>query len=128
MLATFSLLLARFLGLGGFISGIAWILSPAKYLTFYGLPQTHITPQTKTLCLALGARNSASGLVILLVSFYASRQLTGAVLVVFATACGVLDTVVCLVAGGEKWRETRWAGHLVNLGIFYTVFIMLVLS
>ncbi|KAL4967468.1 DUF4267 domain-containing protein [Aspergillus stella-maris] len=128
MLPTLSLLLVRLFGLGGFISGIIWILSPAKYLRYFGLPQTYITPQTCTLCLALGARNSAAGLVIILVSLYASKELTAAVLAVFATACGTLDTVVCLRAGVERGREMRWAGHLVNLGICCGIVGALVLS
>ncbi|KAL4942180.1 hypothetical protein BDV06DRAFT_222436 [Aspergillus oleicola] len=130
MLATLSLLLARFIGTAGFISGVIWVSTPIRSLSIFGLPPTHITPLTSTLGPSLGGRNMASGLVILILSFYAERQVTGVVMAVIGSGSGVLDTVVCVRAGqdGKGNRGVGWKRHLVNLGIFYAVAGMLFLS
>lgn len=64
----------------------------------------------------------AAGAITLVSSYHASRTLTGVFLALIATGAGWSNTAVCLAKGKGHKR------HLLNIGIIYTVAVMLIVA
>ncbi|KAL4994042.1 hypothetical protein BDV10DRAFT_177580 [Aspergillus recurvatus] len=87
----------------------------------FGFPPTISTREMGTLGPAVGGRNMSLGTLVILASYYLSRQQTGLAMLIIATASGLSDTEVCLRVGSGHKR------HLVNLAICYSVAAVLLL-
>ncbi|KAL2871170.1 DUF4267 domain-containing protein [Aspergillus lucknowensis] len=109
--------LARTLAVILSASGPLWFRRPVEGVLDFGLPRT--SPDIATFTPAVGGRNTAAGVMVLVTSLYASRRLTAVFLATWATGAGLSDTAVCLPGGVGTKR------HLVNVAICYAVSILL---
>jgi hypothetical protein len=60
---------------------------------------------------AIGCRNAAAGIMLLILSFKGHRKLAGIFLFVWVTLVGPEDIFLCMKDG------TSWDTHAINLGI-----------
>lgn len=67
---------------------------------------------------AIGCRNAAAGVMLLILSFKGHRGLAGLFLFVWVTLVGPEDIYICVEEG------TSWRTHAVNLGIGWAISVL----
>lgn len=67
---------------------------------------------------AIGCRNAAAGIMLLILSFQGHRKLAGAFLFVWVTLVGPEDIFLCMKDG------TSWNTHAINLGIGWVISVL----
>lgn len=80
---------------------------------------TNPTPEKATFGPALGSRNAAAGLMLLVLSFKGHRNLAGTLLAIWVTCAGLEDAYLCYSKGSNKPM------HLINTSIGWVVATLL---
>ncbi|KAL4946210.1 hypothetical protein BDV06DRAFT_218539 [Aspergillus oleicola] len=109
----------RLLSLVLFANGMIWFLFPVHGIRLFGL----ITPSTDAAILgpALGGRNAAGGLSLLVISLCGHRKLAASFIACWATFSGLIDSQICVAHG------TNWQLHATNMVVAWMVSVMVLI-
>lgn len=98
------------------MNSIHIILTVRAVIDLFGIANPNV--DKAALGPAIGCRNAAAGIMLLVLSLQGHRQLAGVFLFVWVTLVGPEDIFLCIKDG------TSWTTHAVNLGIGWTLSVL----
>ncbi|KAF3388928.1 hypothetical protein F1880_003925 [Penicillium rolfsii] len=116
MLRQISDLLIRIVGLVLISSAYFWQFNSLKVIEFFGIADPNV--EKAVLGPAIGSRNAAAGMMLLILSMKGHRKLAGTFLFVWVTLVGPEDIFLCMKDG------TSWDTHAINLGIGWVISVL----